>query len=82
MISRPCPAQGKGFVLSRRSNSEGEHAPEMGHTVCSVLFVRVDDDLGVGAGREAVPEIQQGLPDVLVVVNLAIENDPDGTVLI
>src|SRR5206468_9908622 len=46
------------------------------------LLVGVDDRFGVGPGPVAMAAALQVAADLAVVVNLAVEDDPDGTVFI
>jgi hypothetical protein len=47
-----------------------------------VLFVEVDQYLCVNAGRESVPASAERLPQLSVVVDLAVQCGPDGPVLV
>ncbi len=59
-----------------------EHAVEPSHAVRSPLLVGVDDRLGVAARAEAVAAGLQLGPQLGVVVDLAVEDDLDRTVLV
>ena len=61
---------------------KGEHAPEMLDAVGPILFVGVEDDLGVAVGCEAVPLGLEAGAEFLEVVDFAVEGDPDGLVLV
>src|SRR5262249_2995921 len=59
-----------------------EHAPQVLDEVGSVLLVEMDNDLGVGIRGEPVsPRLETG-PQIPVVVDLAVEHDPDRAVLV
>src|SRR5262249_35581792 len=55
-----------------------EHAVETVEDVRPPLLVAVDDDLGVGLGPEPVATALQLAPELLEVVDLAVEDDPHG----
>ena len=46
------------------------------------LLVEVDDRLGVAVGRKTWPRALEVAPQLAVVVDLAVEDDPDGAVLV
>jgi hypothetical protein len=47
----------------------------------AILLVEVGEDLGVAAGREPVPAATELVPDRFVVVELAVLDRGDGSVL-
>src|SRR5205807_489579 len=59
-----------------------EHAPQMLHAALAVLLVKVDDRLRVAAAAEAMPAGLEQRMKLRVVVDLAVEDDPDGFVLV
>src|SRR6266850_372666 len=61
---------------------EGEHAAQVFWTVGAVLIVGVYYGFGVTIGVEPVAKLLQLPAQLAIVVNLAVENDPGGTVLI
>ena len=62
---------------------ESEHALEViRRSDVAVLFPGVDEDLGVAAGREAVPPGLELLAEGGVVVDLAVVDDPDRPVFV
>src|SRR5712692_5201509 len=63
-------------------NCEREHAAQMLRAVGSVFVVCVDDRFGVAVGIKLVAETFQLRAQFAVVVNLSVENDPGGLVLI
>ena len=66
----------------RVPDRECEHAAEAVHAVVAPLFIRVDDGLGVRARAVAMPGRFELAADVGVVVDLAVEHDPDGAVFV
>ena len=75
----PCPEQ---FLFHRVPDHEAEHAPQPGQQLRSVFLVAVNQHLGIGLGAEHMPCRQQILPDVLVVVDLPVEHQHLGAVLV
>jgi len=63
-------------------HGEGEHAPEARDACLTELFIRMDDDLGVGSGPEPMPQRKQLLPEFLKVVDLAVMHNPDRAIFI
>jgi hypothetical protein len=61
---------------------EGEHSTEMLGRLVAVLLVQMDDDFGIGVGGERVSPANQVLPKLAIVVDLTIEHDGDGPILI
>src|SRR5262249_23711686 len=55
----------------------GEHALEMIHTAGAEFLVRVYDDLGIASRREAMSAVFQTTAQAVMVVDLAVEDDPD-----
>ena len=70
--------------LPRRTvpDREGELAVEPVEAALAPLLVGVNDDLGIGAGGEAVPESAKLLGELRVVVDLAVLHDPQPAVLV
>jgi hypothetical protein len=62
--------------------SESEHATQLGYAVGAHFFVEVDNGFGVTIRDEAVAAAFEIGTKFLEVVDLAIEDDPDGTVFI
>ena len=62
--------------------SECEHAAKSIDACLAPRLPRVDDDLGVALGAEHVPEGQQLGYELLIVVNLAVEDDNDAAVFV
>ena len=63
-------------------DGEREHAAEALDRAVAPFLVAVDDDLGVGAGAEAMAARRQVRPHVGEVVDLAVEDGPDGAVFV
>jgi hypothetical protein len=70
--------------LSRGSvpDREREHPVEVADAVGTELLVGVDHDLGVGAGLEPMSQLRKEGTKALVVVDLAVEDDPDRAVFV
>src|SRR5205807_8909878 len=66
----------------RIPQGEGEHAAQLVDEVRAVLLVEVDDDLGVAPRGEPVPLRLEPPLELLEVVDLAVEDDLDGAVLV
>ena len=58
-------------------DGDGEHAVQMREALRPFVLVEVDDGLGVAVGAELVARAFQPLPQVPVVVDFAVEDDPD-----
>jgi hypothetical protein len=58
------------------------HAVEAGRAVVAPLLVGVDDDLGVGLRGEGVAQLLELGAQLAVVVDLAVEDEPDRLVLV
>ena len=63
-------------------DGEREHPLQAPDGVGSPLFVGVNDRLGVRGGPEAMAARLELLPELAVVVDLAVEDDPDAAVLV
>ncbi len=61
---------------------EGKHAAQVFRTVSAVLIVSVNDRFGVAVGVEGVTEFFEFLAQFEIVVDLAVENDPGGAILV
>ncbi len=66
----------------RIPDRKGEHAAEFLHAQLAPFLVAVDDDLGVGFGAEAVAVRDQLRANRGEVVDLAVEDGPDGAILV
>ena len=75
-------AREQELPLPRVPEREGEHAAQPLDAARPELLVEVHDDLGVGRRREAVAARHELAPQLAVVVDLAVEDDPDRAVLV
>ena len=62
-------------LLGRVPDGEREHAAQPLHALRPVLFVEMQDDLGVALSGEHVSLRDQPTPELAVVVDLAVEDD-------
>jgi hypothetical protein len=69
-------------LAARIPDRECEHPPQMAEHRFAVLLVEVHEGLGVGSRAVDVPARHQLRPQLSVVVDLSIEGDPDGAVLV
>ena len=69
-------------AAGRVPDREGEHAAQPLDAGIAPLLVGVDDRLGVGARAIAMPGALELAPQIGVVVDLAVEDDADGFVLV
>ncbi len=63
-------------------DGEGEHAAQAPHTVLAVLFVEVNNRLGIAVRAVAVPARDELLAQGEMVVDLAIKHDPQRAVFV
>src|SRR5712692_1246286 len=63
-------------------NGKGEHAVKMPGALSSPLLVRMDDDLRIGVGPERVAGRAEMTRQLLIVVDAAVEGDPDAAVFV
>src|SRR5438445_8947575 len=59
-----------------------EHSAQLLHEIGTEILIEVNDHFGVRARGEFVAAVDQLLPKRLEVVNLAVEDDPHGSVFI
>src|SRR5205085_2809151 len=71
--SIPCEKQFPGRLMI---DGKGEHAFEEVDAAGAVLLERMDDRLGIAARAEDVALGNQLFPQLVVVVDLAVEDDP------
>ena len=62
--------------------SDGEHPPQSPDEVVPYFFVEVDDRLGIAPRTEAMAAGDQVATQLVMIVDLAVENDLDRAVLI
>src|SRR4030095_16055240 len=79
----PEPIAGQQQPLPRTiPNREGKHAVQAVDHALAFLLVEMEDGLGVAAGAVAVAARFESRPERGVVVDLAVEDDPDRAVLV
>ena len=61
---------------------DGEHPPEVMDEVRTVLLVEMNDRFRIGIGGETVPASLQIRSELPIIVDLAVEYDPDRPVLV
>ncbi len=71
-----------GCLWAAVVNGEREHAAQTVDALRAPFLVRVEDDFRIGAGAEAVAAARQFRPQVQEVVDLAVEHDGQGAVLV
>src|SRR6185369_6613554 len=70
------------LAAPRVPDRQREVALDEADEVLAFLLVEVDQGLGVGPGAVAVTPLFEAAPQRRVVVDLAVESDPDGAVLV
>jgi hypothetical protein len=68
--------------LARIPEREREHPAQESNHLDPVLLVEMDERLGVAVGAEAVPTCAQLGAQLDIIVNLAIEDDVDRSILV
>src|SRR5215475_8755950 len=63
-------------------NCKCEHASQMLRAVGAILVIGMNNSFCIAVRVERVPELFKFLAELEIVVDLAIENDPSGAVLI
>src|ERR1043165_2802721 len=63
-------------------DGKGEHAAQAGQAIATVFFIRVNDRFRVAGRFELMAPGFQILPQLLEVINFAVESNPYGSVLI
>src|SRR5262249_57845879 len=54
----------------------------MGETLLAIIFIQVDDSLDIGTSRQAVSTCQELLAQLGIVIDLAVYQNPDGSVFV
>ena len=67
-----------GFI----PETESEHAVQLRHAIRPQVFIEVDDVFGVGVGPVPLAMNQEPLLQALVIVDFAVERDPDSAVFV
>ena len=70
------------LVAAAVPQCEREHPVQLADAVRSELLVEVDDDLGVTVGGEAMAVRPQPAPELTEVVDLAVQHDGHGAILV
>src|SRR5580692_7842464 len=63
-------------------NGEGKHPAQLLDDVVAPLFIAVQDNFGICFRMELMPRSEQLTSEFEKIVNLAVENDPHGPVLV
>src|SRR5262249_5751148 len=79
-LARSVPRQ-KELAAPLVPDREREHPTKAAHARFAFFFIQVNDDLSVRLGAEPVSPRLQPRPELLEVVDLSVEHDPDGPVL-
>jgi len=66
----------------RVPDGEGEHAAQIANSIVTVFFVQVDDGFGIGVGAVAVAARLQAWAQRGVIVDFAVEDDPNCAVFV
>jgi hypothetical protein len=78
LISEPKANRwGEQPLLARIPQREGEHAAQVFEQRVAVAFVEADDHLAVAVRDEAVPVGLEPRPQLHIVVDLAVADEPD-----
>ena len=67
---------------ARVPDCEGKHTTQVLHAIWSVLFVQVNDRLGVAVGAVVVTLSLQFFAQGGMVVDFTVENNPHGSVFV
>ncbi len=70
------------FLSFSVPKGERKHATKMQHTIISIFFVRVNDDLGVAIGGKAVTKVLQLFLKLAIVVYFPIEDDKNTPIFV
>ena len=81
LLSKPV-ARHQDFARPLVVDGEREHAFEMVDAVDAEFLVGVHDGFGVGTGAELMAPGFEPITQLVMVVDLTIECDPDGAVLV
>src|SRR6185436_17533388 len=73
-------AREKQFLPTRIPDREGKHPAQVFWTVSAKLVVGMNDGFGVAVGVERVAKVFQLLAQLEIVVDLAVEDDPRGSI--
>src|SRR5215213_9949251 len=70
------------LTASRIPDREREHAAQMIDERRAMIFVEVNETFGVGGSTEHVAALRQVMAQLPVVIDLAVEDDPDRAIFI
>src|SRR4026209_1640904 len=70
------------LLASHIPNREREHAAEVIDEMLAVILVEMDQAFGIRAGAEHVAAAFECVTQLSVVVDLAVEDDPDAAIFI
>src|ERR1700682_6386815 len=69
-------------MTSRIVHAKGEHPFESIDAASAILLVSVHDRFGVGRGPKLMPACHQLSAEIMVVVDLTVEHNPNGPIFI
>jgi hypothetical protein len=75
-------ARNQQFMLPLIVQSESKHPPQLLHALTAHFLIQMDDDFGIGVGREAMTTAQQLGAQLGEVINFPVEHYPDRMVFI
>src|ERR1700722_4198761 len=61
---------------------ESKHPPQLLHALRPILFVKMNDDFGIGMRGEEMTACLEFGSQIQKVINLAVENNPDALVFV
>src|SRR5690349_4577317 len=61
---------------------DGKHAAKFLNALCAQFLIEMNDNFGIAVGIETVPTLFEVIPQFRKVVDLAVENNPDGLVFV
>ncbi len=70
------------LALARIPKRDGKHAAQAAETILAVFFVEMNDGFGVGMRGEFMPAGFEILAQLGVIVNFAVEHDPELAVFV
>lgn len=81
LLAKRIPGE-EQLLLPFVPDRQGEHAVELLHAALALLLIQVDNDLGIAPRGEDVAARLQLSAQLPVVVDLTVEDDPAGAVLV
>src|SRR5256885_3114393 len=61
---------------------KSKHPAQILDTILAILLIQMNEDFGIGGGIECVAFGEQILSDLLIIIDLTVQYDPDGLVFI